>query len=343
MSQTLTKQELVLRYVNEVRRILGKKAPSDLARELESLLTESIEAHEAELGRALELQEVANLIADFGTPDQTAGRYHPRPNCLIGPDLYPAFVLVVKVMVGVAAGVPLIVLLVSALASGGGLPSFATGLLNWLGLSYQIALSGLAWAVLVFAILERFGASTEHPKESWDPLSLPPLDDPSRASRIGATVRIYFIVALMILFNFYPQWVGVYILASGTDPRVVTLADLGIELPRLALNLWWLLVLGQNLLLLRQGRWKTYTRCSEFGLGLFAAGIVYHLMGTVGGALGREQFTAIMPSARLASLVTRLAPTVLLVILLILLGASAHRLYRLLRPATPAFDSDRVG
>ena len=29
MSEQLTKHELVLRYVNEVRRILGKKAPAD--------------------------------------------------------------------------------------------------------------------------------------------------------------------------------------------------------------------------------------------------------------------------------------------------------------------------
>jgi hypothetical protein len=238
-------------------------------------------------------------------------------------------------MLGVALGVPLILLLISGLAAGGGFPPFATGFLNWLGLSYQIALSGLAWAVLVFAVLERLGVSTEHPKEAWDPLSLPPIDDPSRASRVGTAIRIYFIIALMIVFNFYPEWVGVHIFASGKPARVVTLSDIGVRLPLLALNLWWLLALLENLLLLKDGRWKTGTRWFQLGLGLFAAGIFYLLFGIVTEAVGSEPFVAAMPNAQVASILARLVPSIVFSIMLILLGASVYRLFKLLRPAVP--------
>ncbi|RPI28217.1 MAG: hypothetical protein EHM61_05900 [Acidobacteria bacterium] len=334
MSQNISKQELVTRYVHEVKRILGKKAPADLGRELESLLNESIEAREAELGREAELTEVAGLIAAFGTPEEVAGRYVSRPSYLIGPGLYPAFLLVVKALAGVAAGVPLILLLVAGLTPGGRFPTFATGLANWFGLSYQIALSGLGWAVLVFAILERCGISTEYPKETWDPLSLPPVDDPQRASRIGSTVRLYFVIALMILFNLFPQWLGIYLVTSGQDPRFVSLDQLGIHLPMLALNVWWLFALLQNLLLLQKGRWTWPTRWLQFGLGIFGAAILYQIMRATARAVGQEAFSTAIGNPQLATILARLVPSVLFMILVIVLASSAHRLYHLVRPVT---------
>ncbi len=333
MSQRISKQELVARYVHEVKRILGKKAPADLGRELESLLAESIDARETELGRELELAEVASLIAAFGTPEEVAGRYVPRPSCLIGPGLYPAFLLVVKVMLGAAAGIPLILLLVSGLAPGGRFPTVASGLVSWLGLSYQIAFSGLGWAVLVFAVLERCGVSPDYSKEAWDPLSLPPVDDPFQASRIGATVRIYFVVALLVVFNLFPQWLGVYFVPSGHETRLVSLNELGIRLPMLALNIWWLIALLQNLLLLKHGRWTLPIRWLQFGLGISGAAILYQIMRTTAETLSQARFSTAIGNAQLASILTRLVPTVFFTILVIVLATSAHRLYRLVRPA----------
>ncbi len=333
MSTQVSRRELVSRYVNAVTRNLGGRAPKDLARELESLLTESIEAREEVLGRELNLREVAGLIADFGTPEKVAGRYAPRPQCLIGPNLYPTFLVVAKVVLGVAAGLPLLLLLVSYLAPGES-PEFVAAFFRWLEFSYRIAFGGLAWAVLVFAVLERCGVAVRYPEQDWDPLDLPPVEDVGGASRIGAGLRIYFIIALVILLNFYPGWVGIYFLSSGST-RVVSLGDLGIQLPMLALNLWWLAALVQNLLLLKLGRWTTPIRWMEFGLGLFAAAIFYHLMGIVSEAVVGEAFVAAMPSPQLATLLARLVPAVLLILLLVLLGASVHRLYRLVRPASP--------
>lgn len=333
MSQRMSKQELVSRYVHEVKRILGKKAPADLTRELESLLNESIEAREAESGHELKVAEVAGLIAAFGTPDEVAGRYVPRPSCLIGPGLYPAFLLVVKVMLGAAAGIPLILLLVSGLAPGGRFPTVASGLVSWLGLSYQIAFSGLGWAVLVFAVLERCGVSPDYSRDAWDPLSLPPVDDPFQASRIGATVRIYFVVALLILFNLFPEWLGIYLVASGHEARLVSLHELGIRLPMLALNIWWLIALLQNLLLLKQGRWTLPIRWLQFGLGVFGAAIVYQIMRVTAETLSQAQFSTALGNPQLASILARLIPTVLFTILLVVLLSSARRLYRLVRTA----------
>jgi hypothetical protein len=305
MSQNMSKHELVARYVHEVKHILGRKAPPDLTRELESLLGESIEAREAELGRELQLSEVGALIVGFGTPDEVAGRYVLRPNYLIGPGLYPAFLVVVKAVLGAAAGIPLLLLMVSGLAPGGHFPPVVSGLVRWLTLSYHIAFSGLGWAVLVFVVLERCGVSPEYSKEAWDPFSLPPIDDPFRASRTGATVRIYFVIALLVVFNLFPQWLGVYFVATGQETRFVSLGELGIRLPMLALNIWWLLVLLQNLLLLKQGRWTLPIRWLQFGLGTFAAAILYQILQGATGALRQAEFSTLIGDPHVASILAR--------------------------------------
>lgn len=337
MNREMTKSELLSRYVADVKRKIGLGAPKDVDRELESLLSDSIEARETAEGRELRIDEVAGILREFGTPGEVAERYLPRPRHLIGPGLYPVFMVVVKAVLGAAALVPLILLLLSRLAQGEDFPPLWTGILNWLGLAYQIAFGGLAWAVLVFAVLERLGVSERAlesavgPAERWNPLDLPPTDDPSAASRFGTGFNIYAIVALLIVFNFWPEWIGIYTFKPGSQPQVLSLRDLGIHLPMWQLNLWWLVALIQNLLLFRAGRWTEFTRWTEFGLGLFGAAIIYLLIEPAGDALRGDPFETVVTNHALAGLLARLVPVLLTAIVVIVLAASTHRLYRLLR------------
>lgn len=349
MTRALTKSELLSRYVAEVQRTIGPGAPKDVGPELESLLAESIEAREAATSRELSVEEVAAVLEEFGAPRAVADRYAPRPKYLIGPGLYPIFLVVMKAILLAAALVPLVVVVVSRLATGAELPSVSRGILNWLGMSYQIALGGLAWAVLVFAILERLGVqeTVAEPGEGgappWKALDLPPVDDPSRASRVGAGFRIYFIVVFLAAFNLFPQWVGLHVFKAGEQPQILSLDDLGIHLPMWQLNLWWALALVQNLLLFRVGRWTPATRWLEFGLGLFGAAIIYPLIGSVGDAMRREPFTTVVGNPRVAAQLARLAPMVLTMILLVVVCSSAYRLYRLLWVGRPGTNGGTTG
>jgi hypothetical protein len=337
MNRPTNKSELLSRYVAEVKRIIGPRAPKDVDRELESLLAESIEARETESGRELSLQEVSDVLRAFGAPGEVADRYSPRPRHLIGPELYPVFMTVVAAILGAAAIVPLILMLVSHLAAGEALPAIPAAIFRWVGLSYQIAFGGLGWAVLVFAMLERFGVSSKvtvskgEAAEAWNPLDLPAADDRDRESRASAGLRIYIVVVMLVVFNFFPQWLGLYIFHSGSEMKVLSMQDLGIVLPMWQLSLWWMATLVQNVMLFRAGRWTAATRWIQFALGLAGAAILYPLIGSVGEALRREPFTSAFTRPEVAAFLARLAPVALTVTVLFVLGSSAIRLWRLLR------------
>jgi zinc transporter ZupT len=330
MSQELTKEELIKRYVSEVKRRLGKRTPDDLDRELESLLCESFESRESKLGRKLDLQEAAAIIRDFGDPQTAANRYNPRPNYLIGPGVYPAFIVVMKVLLVFAIWLPILHLLGAGLASGGEAPGLAKTLASWFSSSFQIFFQGTVISVLIFALLDRVSGSKAHTGKAWDPLLLRPLLDPDRVSRTGTAIWICFITLLIVVLNFYPDKLGVYRFVNGKVDSV-NLGTLGVHLPLWAINLWWLLTFTKDFLLLRDNRWRKTTRWMHFASDLIAAGILYWVLRMVSAAMQRPGFAEAIGNHGLANLFAGFFPTFLVLSVLVLLVISVIRLLRLLR------------
>jgi hypothetical protein len=77
MSNRLSSDELLSRYVHEVSRRLPKKQREDVARELHSLLRETFEAGAAETGRQLSPTAVALILKELGSPAEMARKYSP--------------------------------------------------------------------------------------------------------------------------------------------------------------------------------------------------------------------------------------------------------------------------
>ena len=81
----------------------------------------------------------------------------------------------------------------------------ATGSFLW------SALENLGIMTLVFALVERAIRHREAAGKAWDPSALPPVNDPDRISYFGRIFALYVIAALALLFNFFPDWVAVYV------------------------------------------------------------------------------------------------------------------------------------
>jgi hypothetical protein len=264
--------DLINRYAHEVGQYLPHRLRADVEAELRSLLTESVEEKALLGGVPAEEELAAKVLREFGTPKDVAARYAPEPQYLIGPRLYPAYRTAVRIMLPVLAAVVLVLVVVGQFRHPGEPPSVvpfvrATGSFLW------SALVNLGIMTLVFALVERAIRQREAAGKAWDPSALPPVNDPDRISYFGRIFALYAIAALALLFNFFPDWVAVYLFRND-DASVYPLLtpDFSRYLP--LINAWWLLAFVLNVAVLRRGRWTRPTRWADFGLEVFNAVIL---------------------------------------------------------------------
>ena len=156
-------KDLVDRYLAAVERQLPEKQRADITAELRDLLLSQVEAKEETLGRPLAVDEIENLLKDFGHPMTVAGRYR-KVQYLIGPDIFPFWWAGLKATLTILAGV-YVVLFILSLASGGleegpDIPNLSTALFNAFGM-----------VTLVAVAMEQLGL-TKH-LYRWRPASLP--------------------------------------------------------------------------------------------------------------------------------------------------------------------------
>ena len=110
--------ELLDRYLNAVRFWLPSAQQEDIIAELGEDIRSQMEETEASLGRKLTDDDLAAILKQRGHPMLMAGRYVPQQS-LIGPVLYPAYLVVLKIVV-LWVLVPVFILIVGpvALATG---------------------------------------------------------------------------------------------------------------------------------------------------------------------------------------------------------------------------------
>jgi hypothetical protein len=263
---------MIDRYVHEVGQYLPHRLRADVEAELRSLLTDSAEEQARTGGVPAGEELAAKVLRDFGSPKEVAARYAPEPQYLIGPRLYPAYVTAVKVMLPILAALTLASVVAGQFRHSGEPPSVAafvraTGSFLW------SALVNLGLMTLVFALVERSTRRSEAGGNTWDPSSLPAVDDPDRVSYFGRIFSLYLTAGLALAFNVFPDWVAVFVF-HGSEGRLYPLLapEFNRYLP--LLNAWWLLAFVLNLAVLRHGRWRRATRWAAFGLEVFNAVIL---------------------------------------------------------------------
>jgi hypothetical protein len=259
--------ELVDRYVHEVGQYLPSRLRADVEAELRSLLTESVEERARAAGCPADAQLAADVVREFGVPRDVALRYAPEPQYLIGPRLYPAYRMAVKIMIPVLAGVVLVLMVIGQFRHQGEPPSIAP-LIRATGSFLSTVLFNLGVMTFVFALVERAIRQREAAGTVWDPATLPPVNDPDRISYFGRIFVLYLIAALALLFNFFPEWVAVVVF-NNADSRVYPLLEPAFSRYLPLLNAWWALAFALNLVVLRQGRWRRTSRRADFALEVF--------------------------------------------------------------------------
>jgi hypothetical protein len=333
MTQRINPDDLLQRYIHEIGSRLSSKDQEDVMDELQSLLTDTIEERSQEDGTGHNTALVSQVLQDFGPPEEVAARYRGKPNYLIGPDLYPAFIRTLKLVFLIAGIITLVLVSLSTLSlvRPGASAADVSALARWFDVFWNFAWSTFGIAVVVFAVIERNWGPSAGQRADWNPLDLPPVNDPNRVSLVHTTFRVYGIVLLFLLFNVFVDRLGILFFDSAQGPRMIPLSELGVSFPILLLDIWWLIALARNLFLLYRRSENRLTRWCEFGLGVFGAIILYSILHEVLLAVDQGAFIAAIGNqslAHVAGLATLLSLGVGLFIAVI---NSVKRLYSLLR------------
>ncbi len=272
--------DLMERYVYRIGEQLPRAQRDDVKAELRSLLSEQLEERTA-AGESPDAAAVS-LITAFGRPQAVAARYSPAKQYLIGPRLYPYFLITAQFAFYFVAGFFLFWTLFGVMTGSTRLPEFMRpdSLLAWGGELLRLLAVNLALLVCVFALLERLIGTLPEPQEQpkqWDPRELPPVPTDANGEKVsepGLIGKIYAVAALAVLLNFYPQWFGILIFTRN-EMHAIPYPALGIYLPVYLLNVWWAGSIALNVWLLIQRHWTRETRWLQLVLNVFGAVILF--------------------------------------------------------------------
>jgi hypothetical protein len=214
--------DLITRYLAAIRRNLPAGNADDIVAELRDALASRIEDREEALGRPLAPGEIEALIKDFGHPLVVAARFRGR-QWLIGPDVFPFYLSVARIVLLAIAGVQAAIGLVQLLF---GDRDPLQLLLQTIGGLCVSLLVSLAIVTLIFALLERTGFPAEH-IGNWSPTQLADVEDREPARWESAAE-----VALGIAFLLW--WTGIVSL-----PFAAGAASFRIEPAPIFAQLYW--------------------------------------------------------------------------------------------------------
>jgi hypothetical protein len=267
-------------YVAEVGKQLPWRGRHDIEAELRSTLQDMLDDRSKRANRPVDDDMIKALLTEYGPPNRVAATYQPA-RYIIGPRLYPFFIFVLKIVLTVLTVVMAVTLGIQlGSQSLRGTPlvqGMATGLAGILGADLQ----AFGNMVLVFAILERVMPAREfkfdEETKEWDPASLTKTEAKNDVKPWDPITSILFTAAALILFNGYPQLIGINFVRDGQWTSIPVLTEAFWRwMPYV--NILWALQIALQLVLLRHGRWQPATRWIRTALNAAGTVIAYVLL-----------------------------------------------------------------
>jgi hypothetical protein len=178
--------ELIDRYIAAVQRQLPEKNARDIIAELREALLAKVEGREMEIGRALDKDEMAEILKSFGSPTLVAHRYKGR-DYLIGPKLYPYFWPTARMVVGIVAAIAMVATFIRAMSDDRPMRFLWSGL----GAAWNGAIFSFGVVTLIFIAMEASGAAVKF-EQYWNPKHLPREQVRKPRSRFESLVALFF-------------------------------------------------------------------------------------------------------------------------------------------------------
>lgn len=182
------------RYVFAAVQAIPEDRRGDIDRELRDSITDAVDAR-IDAGQTPAEAETA-VLTEFGDPRRLAASYDERPLYLIGPDLYLAWLRLLKTLLWIVGAGSFVAVLVVRMILEPSDPFAAFS--GALGTCVELMIQVAVWVTIVFAVLQRTGARREAGGPSrWTPASLPPIGGRNQVS-LGDTITTVVFLAFFI-------------------------------------------------------------------------------------------------------------------------------------------------
>ena len=333
--------KLVDRYVVEVAKHLPfVKGQKDIENELRSTLEDMLEDRAQKAGRPADEAMEIELLKEYGAPEKVAATYNPMPY-LIGPRMFPFFIMVLKIVITVVTVVLLIttgIQIATQTAMMG--KEFVNIVGKGLGGIISAAIAAFGNVVLVFAILERVLpdsqiASLKTTDVEWDPATLANEPNPDTIKRGELIAEIIFTFAGLVILNLYPHMLGFSFFVEDNWFFIPMFSDAFLRfIPWINLTLLAEIVL--DIYLLRQNIWAPVTRMIKIiieAASLAITVVIFRTPNIIG--FTAESFTnsPINPETAqtLTTVFTTMFPFILIIIMIIQGIELAKAVYKLLK------------
>jgi len=263
--------ELIDRYVHQVGLYVRPKERADIEAELRSQIQDQLEDR---YGSTPTPAEVAAVLKQLGDPRTMAASYSSE-QYLVGPDLYPFMMTVLRFGLPLVPAVVVIANIVGAALSPEG-ADWVSLLIGSIFTAFQAALIFFAVVVAFFAILQRSGEEVrETAQPEFNPADLPAVDDPSAVDRLESGIGIALVVLFGVAILYFLQVGGLTLRFNLSDPGDVLpvptawlVVLLVATFSNLFLNLWALM----------RRRWTVGTWLLQTVLDLIGAVGVYFVL-----------------------------------------------------------------
>ena len=209
------------RYIYAVTRELPPAQRPDIEKELHGLIDDMLEEHAQ--SRPSTEKDLEDVLYELGKPQELADKYRDQKRFLIGPELYPYFIFILKI-VFMAIGISMTVLLI---VRGLGEPQQIWQVfLETAGAFISAITQAFIWITVIFGLSEHFGW---HKKEinlpaekEWRLSDLPQLpDERNKISRGESIFTIIFLVLGGALVSFALNLIGIWVINPGVNATII--------------------------------------------------------------------------------------------------------------------------
>ncbi len=251
-------EDMIGRYIYQVTKHLTANR-KDIENELRTLIDDMLENRTH--GNTVTKEDIDAVLSELGNPTEMADKYRSTNQFLIGPELFPRYQFLLKIVLGATLFGMCVVTVLDYLTNSGSIWYQFIG--DLIANAVSGLLSAFASVTIIFAIFEWRGIKLKELTGPWEVSSLPPIPVKEASISIAEPIiGIIFTIVVMILFMIAPQVLGVYLSSNGstTSIPIFNLEKLPVVLPL------FLLVLGLGLL---QHFWELAERKYTLRYGIF--------------------------------------------------------------------------